>query len=368
VSLLLRVVFTSVCRTTHHRLAVDALRHVRLPESERWIDLFLQQHGELLAGSMAPDERFGDFRNHVVHVAEKNWGGAPQQARLWYGRLVDALRRREWPETAYAAGVLSHYLSDPFMPLHTARSEEDTSVHGPIEYCIGKSYGLLQQIIVHELGGYPQLETPRAGEWLESMVLIGAELAHEHYAAVLQHFDLERAARDPLSGMDAECQQRIAICLGHAVVAVSRVLERAVMESEVEAPSTETTLHGFTAAIAAPLRWLRQQCGDLGERMALEAMLDESRHTGKVVKNLRISDREVRRSHAEEVLKLPLSRLDQQAARLTGTLYGTGQAEFAHHNRLICEIAPGSSDQVSTAWREAQRRAQQRSQSKRLAA
>src|SRR5262245_48686453 len=120
-SLLLSLVFRSVCRTTHQRLAIDALRHLRLAEAEQWSDLLVLHYREFLAGCDAPDTRFKDFRNHVVHVADQYWGGAPQEARRWYGRLVDALRRRQWDEAAFAAGVLSHYVSDPFLPLNTAR-------------------------------------------------------------------------------------------------------------------------------------------------------------------------------------------------------------------------------------------------------
>src|SRR5438094_151789 len=153
-SLLLSLVFRSVCHSTHHRLAVDALRHVRGPDAERWSDLFLHHYGEYLAGSDAPDERFKDFRNHVLHVAEDNWGGAPQEARRWYGRLVDAARRREWAEVVFAGGVLSHYFSDPFLPLHTARSEESTKIQRALQGSIDQTYGRLQQIIERDLGGY----------------------------------------------------------------------------------------------------------------------------------------------------------------------------------------------------------------------
>jgi Zinc dependent phospholipase C len=360
-SLLLSVVFKSVCHSTHHRLAVDALRHLRCPEAERWCDLFLHYRDEYLAGSTAPDERFQDFRNHVVHVAEGNWGGAPQESRRWYGRLVDGLRRREWAEAVFAAGALSHYFSDPFMPLHTARSEEDTKVHRPLEWCIRKSYGRLQQIIERDHGGYPQLETPRSDEWLERMVLTGAELAHEHYDAVLQHFDLARATRDPLAGMDQECQDRIAQCLSHAVIGLARVLERAVAEAEVESLHVETTLQGFVAALGAPLRSVSHHLRDLSERMAIEAILDESLRSGKVVKNLTMSDREIRRWHAEEVLRVPLFQLDQQSAGLTGTLYGSGQPERFHPNRLITDAVLPRDTAVSAAWRDAQRRIQERS-------
>src|SRR5436305_10541141 len=97
-SLLLNLVFRTVCHSTHQQLAVDALRHLRGPDAERWCDLFLNHYGEYLAGADAPDERFKDFRNHVVHVADNLWGGAPQEAGRWYGRLVAAVRRREWAE------------------------------------------------------------------------------------------------------------------------------------------------------------------------------------------------------------------------------------------------------------------------------
>jgi hypothetical protein len=360
VSLLLTVVFKSVCRTTHHRLAVDALRHLRAAEAERWSDLFLHHYGEYLAGSQAPDQRFQDFRNHVVHVEEGYWGGAPQEARRWYGRLVDALRRREWAEAAFAAGVLSHYFSDPFMPLHTARSEEDTKVHAAIEWSISKSYGRLQQIIEYDLGGYPQLETPSADDWLERMVLTGAELAHEHYAAVLQHYDLQRSIRDPLAAMDQHCQDVIARCLAHAVVGFARALERALLEAEVEPPAAENTLQGFVVALAAPFRLIIDHGRDLSERMKIEAIFDESQRTGKVVKNLPPSDREIRRLHAEEVLRRSLHQLDQQPAGLTGTLYGSGGDERFHANRLMTAALLPSDKPVSTAWRDAQRRLQQR--------
>jgi len=360
VSLLLSTVFHSVCRSTHHRIAVDALRHLRGPDAERWSDLFLHHYGEYLAGSEAPDVRFKDFRNHVLHVAENGWGGAPQEARRWYGRLIDALRRREWSECSFAAGVLSHYFCDPFMPLHTARTDEDTKVHRAIEWSISKSFGRLQQIIERHQGGYPQVETPRSGDWLEKMVHIGAELAHEHYEPVLQHFDLARSMHDPLGGMDQECQDRIAHCIAHAVVAFARVLERAITEAEIDPPHTETTVQGFLIAASAPFRGIANHMQDLSERMAIEAMFDEAQRTGKVIKNLSEDDREVRRAHAEEVLRLPLHQLDHTPAGLTGALHGSGAIERLHPNRLITSPVFPTDAPVSAAWRDAQRRHQSR--------
>jgi hypothetical protein len=352
-SLLFAILFRTARRSTHQRLALDALRHLRGPDAERWCDVLLVHHGEFLRGCIAPDEQFRDFRNHVLHVGDKPWGGGPLEARRWYGRAVDSLRRREWAEAAYAAGVLSHYFSDPFLPLNTAHGEEQTKVQAGLEWSIKRSYGRLQQLIEIDQGGYPQLEAPPRDDWLERMISTGANLAHQHLDAVLQHYDLARGVRDPLAGMDEECQSLIAQCLAHAVVGVARVLEKAIGEAEVEPPLVETTLPGFLAAAAAPPRLLVQHLHDLAERMALEAMFDEAQRTGKVLKNLSPEGREIRQLYAEEVLRVPLHQLDQQRARLTGTLYGSGREERHHPNRLLIgtpRIAPHDSQ----AWREAQ--------------
>jgi hypothetical protein len=265
-SLLLHLVFRTVCRTTHERIAVDALRHLRCADAERWSDLLLTRYQEYLAGSEAPDRRFKDFQNHVLHVGDQYWGGAPQEASRWYGRVVDALRRREWGEAAFAAGALSHYFAEPFMPLNTACSEEDTKVRQPLEWNIRHAYGHLQQIIEHDQRGYPQLETPRGDDWLSRMIHTAAEFAYPQYQPLLEHFDLERALIDPLMGMDQECRDRVAECLAHAVVGSARVIERAIAEAEVEPPNVETTIQGFVVGLGAPMRCLSRYASDLNER------------------------------------------------------------------------------------------------------
>ena len=89
-NLLFRVLFASGCRNTHHKLAMDALRHLRGADAERWQKLFLKLHTEYLDGSKAPDTIFKDFKNHVLHVRENYWGGAdegrPQVVRQYRGR------------------------------------------------------------------------------------------------------------------------------------------------------------------------------------------------------------------------------------------------------------------------------------------
>ena len=48
-------------------------------------------------------EWFKDFENHVLHVRDGYWGGAPDKAESWYGHLVSALKGKRWGEAVWAA-------------------------------------------------------------------------------------------------------------------------------------------------------------------------------------------------------------------------------------------------------------------------
>jgi hypothetical protein len=335
VSLLFQLVFTSKCRNTHHRLAMDALRHLRGADAEQWTDLLLHFHGVYLAGSKAPDDQFKDFTNHVLHVGDREWGGAIGAARRWYATTVDALRRQSWSDAAYAAGVLSHYFSDPFMPLHTGQSSAEPAVHRALEWSIAKSYGQLQHILQYDQGGYPQVIVPRREDWLAHMIRQGAREANAHYQALIEHYNVAAGARDPLAGMDQECKDRVARCLGSAVVGLARVLERAFAEAAVEPPRVENTLAGFFAALTTPIRWVTNQMHDLHERLVVEAIYDEYQRTGKVQENLPEDERVVRQWYVEEVLKGPLSQLDAEESPVPGQKHGTGAVERPAIDRLI---------------------------------
>jgi hypothetical protein len=362
-SLLFHVVFSTACRGTHPRLALDALRHLRLPEAEAWSDLVLNYHAEIRAGSLAPDVQFKDFTNHVLHVGGgvaggKPWGGAIAAARRWYATTVDALRRQAWSEAVYAAGVLSHYVSDPFLPLNTGQCERAAIVHRALEWCIFRSYGELQHILDWDQGGYPRVETSRAGDWLARLIEQGAELAAENRQPVIDHFDLAAAVKDPSAGMDQECKDRIARCLGAAAVSVARVLERAFAESVAEPPPVEITIQGFLSALLTPGRWIAAQMDELSERLAVEAIRDEVERTGKVVLNLTENQRTVRQAYADEVLKCPLAELDAQPAEPAGRLYGQGAAPRPNPNRLITSpVIDNRTSRSSLLLRRAARRA-----------
>ena len=75
-STLFNVLFVWKCSSTHHKLALDALNQIRGDAAENWRNLCLKNIETYLDGSKAPDNKFKDFKNHVLHVRDNNWGGA----------------------------------------------------------------------------------------------------------------------------------------------------------------------------------------------------------------------------------------------------------------------------------------------------
>ena len=184
--------FQSCCRNTHHKLAIDSLRHLRLESSDLWRDLFLKHYESFLLGAKVPDDQFKDFKNHVLHVRENYWGGACTAAQNWYERTVLAFRQQQWEDAVFAAGVLSHYFSDPHMPLHTGQTEEEGGIHRPAEWSIACSYDDLMQLLETSGGGYPEVTVPDQADWLSAMIRRGADFANRHYHALIDHYDVAR--------------------------------------------------------------------------------------------------------------------------------------------------------------------------------
>ena len=162
--------------------------------------MFLASLTIALAGASAPDVTFKDFRNHVCHVREKCWGGAVESVETWYAHTIEALQNRQWAKAAFAAGALSHYYTDPLMPLHTAQTEEAGIVHRACDRSVFRSYDLLTAILERDLGGYPEIKVSSGPRWLAELVKNGARLSHEHYDVVIDHYNIQKGWKNPPAG------------------------------------------------------------------------------------------------------------------------------------------------------------------------
>lgn len=319
---LFNLLFAWKCSSTHHKLAMDALRLVQGDAAVAWRNLCLAEIDAYLEGSKAPDNKFKDFRNHVLHVGENYWGGAVVATRLWYGKTVEAMRAGQWREAVYNAGVLSHYYTDPIQPLHTGQSEAEGIIHRASEWSIACAYRELTDLLETQ-EGWPAVVVPTGDDWLEQMVRGGAALAHPHYQACIDHYDLKRGVKHPPAGLDQELRQRLSGLIGHAVAGFARITEQALAEADVVPPARGLTLATWITQIKIPLLWVTQKMTNSRERAVVETLHKEFLATGKVLQTLPEDEATVRRAHADEVLVRPLADLDREAPGPVGAAYGT---------------------------------------------
>lgn len=325
-SIALNLILASKAKSTHHKLALDALRHLRAPNAEAWREVFLCYWANYLQGAKAPDDEFKDFKNHVCHVSDHFWGGAVKAATNWYQHLLTELRGKNWSEAAYCAGVLSHYYTDPLMPFHTGQSESEGAVHRAGEWSVTKSYDALRDMLVERLGGWPEVELAEGPEWMRDAIHAGASLAHPHYDFLIDHYNLDRGVKQPTEGFDAPAREVLAQLLGYAAVGFSRILDRAIGEAATAPPAVKFAAQGLFASLAVPINAVAKTFRDQKERAQILAMYDEYVATGKCLVTMPEDDRVVRASYAKEVLKVSVSQLDAEPARKPGQQYGQGEA------------------------------------------
>jgi predicted flap endonuclease-1-like 5' DNA nuclease len=343
------LVMKSACRSNHHRIAVEALRHLKGDNAEDWRNLFLHHYTSYLEGAKAPDDTFKDFKNHVLHVRDGDWGGAPTAAREWYRRAVRAMQVKDWAQAAYAAGVMTHYAADPVQPFHTGQTEEENVIHRAVEWSFSKSYFTLQTILVNDLGGYPQVPVPQSPDWLEQMVKAGARTSNPHYETVVNHYDFKVGVKKPEAGLDQELKDIVAKLLGYATIMVARILERAFAEAAVAPPKVNLTLDTILAAMKVPVNAVLKTIDNVQERALVQSMYQEFQKTGKLRATLSEDDKTVRALHAAEVLKQPLSTLDAQWPKEIGTAHGTGAPPRSAKPKKVAAPKPAPAPKAKPA-------------------
>jgi len=299
--LLFHIVYAAHADGTHHRLALDALRHLRCTDSDLWQRLFLLHAKLYLEGAKAPDDEFKDFQNHVLHTRDGFWGGAPEKVRSWYNHVVEALALEDWPTAVYCAGVLSHYFMDPLQPFHTAQSEAENNIHRAAEWSISRSYRALYDLGLREFGDM-RVELGSDPNWLVELVCRGAELANSYYEKLIAHYDIGRGVVDPPAGLDRVARRIVAEMIRYSYLSYAGVLDRAIDESRVFAPEIWLTAPTLVAAVQIPAKALARHTANAEERRAIARMYDELLTTGTVEKHLPEDDRLVRDLFAEQVL------------------------------------------------------------------
>lgn len=285
----LRILRAAHCRSTHHYFAVDALPLVQTDAGRRLVRVLLRHHDRYLAGATDPDTRFRDYQNHVIHVTDGYWGGAPRVAHAWYDRMQRYLRTDRYEDAAHAAGVLSHYFTDPMMPLHTQQCAREKVLHRPIEWSIKQAYDSILKLwrddqtrIVFHLSG--------SVGWLGEAMLHGARFANRNYRPLLETYDLEASRIDPSAGLGIVARRSLSELFGLTITGWARIIERAALDYEsasgkaIVTPSV--TAATVLAAARSPFRaWANIIDNRIDQQKVLE-LIREYQRTGTLRKHL----------------------------------------------------------------------------------
>lgn len=315
---------------------MDALRYIKSPDSDQWCRLFLAEIEQYIDGSKAPDRKFKDFRNHVLHVRDNYWGGAVPTAELWYGRLVECLKNEEWRRAVYCAGVLSHYIADPFMPLHTGQTEDEGAVHKLVEWGTSGAYRDLVATLPAARGIHnwkpPTADNPN--DWLAVLMIDGATRAHEFYDVMIDHYDPARGRSNPAAGMDTHCRESIAHLLGRSIRAIAWVIDRAITEADTTPPNRSISAATVLSGLSTPVFFLTRRLANKEDCIAVKAILKELRETGRVIEALPEDDRTIRAAHAKEVRQISEQDLARERVRRPGTQFRIATPEEQREKRL----------------------------------
>jgi len=315
-SALFRIVYATHANGTHHKLALDSLNDMQRDDREAWTRLFLKHVERYLEGSKAPDNTFKDFKNHVLHVADDYWGGAPEKAQAWYRQTVTELKAGNWPEAVYAAGVLSHYYTDPVMPFHTGQTEAENAIHRATEWSINRSYNALRALGEERFANL-DVPVPTGERWLPELVCNGAEFSHRYYEKLIAHYDIHKGAVRPEEGLDDIARGIVAELLIYAAKGYGHVLNAAITEAGIAAPDVALTAETFLAMTQVPRKFIEKRLTNAEDRKLVAAMYDELKATGRVDKTLTEDDRTIRDLHQREVLAPKLAkRSEMRAARV----------------------------------------------------
>ena len=301
-SLLFKLVYATHANGTHHKLALDALTHLSVENHDKWVNLFLKYSERYLEGSKDPDKVFKDFKNHVLHVGDDFWGGAPDKAREWYDDLVAALMAEKWEDAVYAAGVLSHYYTDPIMPFHTAQSDAESAIHRAVEWTINKSYNDLKKRADQDFKMMVVLPPDDELDLAAEMVRQGAVVSHRYYSHLIAHYNFDRGVVAPTEGYNELGHVVLAELLQYAGKGFAVLLDAAIKASGKTPPDVALTAETFVAGLKIPLKWVTRKLTDAEDRRLVQAIYDELQGTGKVEENLPEDDALIRTLHRKEVL------------------------------------------------------------------
>ena len=273
------------CKSTHHFFAIDALDEVTTERGKSFANLLLANYGDYLQGAKDPDTVFKDFENHVLHVRDGYWGGAARTAEKWLEKTNTLLTAGNWKEAAYSTGVLSHYFTDSFMPLHTAQSPRETIFHRPLEWSVCCSYQSIFKM-ASEDSGLESFPITSGRDWLTDGILRGATMANRYYDPLMDDYDIKESAKHPELALGLNSKKSLAKIFTWVLTAWGSAIDRIANDSSAALPSTSLAIPTLLAGVQIPMKKIVAALDTAQQRSEVERILEEFQQTGNVVRNV----------------------------------------------------------------------------------
>ncbi|XZE18733.1 DUF4332 domain-containing protein [Pirellulaceae bacterium SH449] len=283
--LIVAVLRAAHCKSVHHYFALDALEEVRTESGRQLCRMLLAHFSDYLTGAKDPDTAFKDFQNHCLHVQDKFWGGAAKAAAKWYSESLEHLKAGRWRDAAYSIGVLSHYFTDPWMPLHTGQAPKESIVHRPMEWSICCAYDEILDLALSD-PSLPSFELPETDNWLKDSIHSAALLSNRYYDALIDAYDMTEARVQPKVALDLSSRRMLAQLFTWAISGWAAIIDRLAFESPTKVPSFSLTWPTLLATVKVPVARITKTISDAQQKREVEAILQEYLSTGSVKRSL----------------------------------------------------------------------------------
>ncbi len=306
---LITILRAAHCKSTHHYFALDALLEVQSEEGHKLANLLLSYYQEYLTGAKDPDNVFKDFENHVLHVRDNFWGGAARTASRWYAKSLLLLEQQNWKEAAYSIGVLSHYFTDPFMPLHTGQTERESIVHRPMEWSVKCAYDEIYTL-ASEDPSLPSFALTDDTDWLSLAIQDAATIANQHYETLIEQYNMAESSKQPALALNRSSKRILAELFTLALTGWGAVLDRLAQQTPTGIADRSLTPATLIAGLQMPLQSLLKKIDSAKQKNEVAKIYEEFQTTGRVVRNLPVEQRTVAvvRSRDPQLSKLIAER------------------------------------------------------------
>lgn len=273
------------CKSVHHYFAMDALEEVRTDSGRQLSRMLMAHFADYLKGAKDPDTAFKDFQNHVLHVQDGFWGGAAKAALKWYSDALEHLAAGRYRDASYSIGVLSHYYTDPWMPLHTGQTTKESVVHRPMEWSIFCAYDEIMDLALSD-PSLPSFDLPESDAWLKDAIHASALLSHRYYHELIDNYDMTEARVQPSLALGQSSKKVLAQLFTWAISGWAAVLDRMSFESTATIPSFSLTWPTLLATVTVPAARITKAISDVQQKREVEAIMHEYLATGTVKRSL----------------------------------------------------------------------------------